>query len=262
MYNYVNIFNIKSTALPFTADQLNAVVKSAVSCGFVICNYDELITTINAISRASVYDVTLNADAIIKANSDPTLNNNVIIQVEGDRVNNIYDAHIETDDSNTICTFDSYSPEFKSELYELKQKLAKKFLCSYDAINSWANAEGVSIAEDTILRLCNDFDLFCKYILTSEDLPSFVDALPKEISDKYIAALTRFGTAVLKKYKNEVLSHFKNITKLETKIQIKNPIIVKIYALSNVASICKRDWPKLPIVSLDRRSFDSMSWYV
>lgn len=262
MNKYIELFDIKSTALPFSADQLNSVVKSTVSCGFVCCNYSELITKVNDISKATEYDITLNATELLKIGVDPTKNINVIIQVEGSRVNNIYDAHIESDDDNSICTFTTYSPEFKAELYELKSKIAKKFLCVYEAINSWAVAEGVSIAEDTINMLCNDFDKFSSYILSSDDLESFVNALPKEIVNNYFKALTFYGTNLLKKYKTEVLTHFKNITKLETKVKIKNPIIVKIFALSNVASICNNEWPSLPIVSLDRRSFDSLSMYV
>lgn len=262
MNKYIELFDIKSTALPFSADQLNSVVKSTVSCGFVCCNYSELITKVNDISKATEYDITLNATELLKIGVDPTKNINVIIQVEGSRVNNIYDAHIESDDDNSICTFTTYSPEFKAELYELKSKIAKKFLCVYEAINSWAVAEGVSIAEDTINMLCNDFDKFSSYILSSDDLESFVNALPKEIVNNYFKALTFYGKNLLKKYKTEVLTHFKNITKLETKVKIKNPIIVKIFALSNVASICKNEWPSLPIVSLDRRSFDSLSMYV
>ena len=262
MNKYIELFDIKSTALPFSADQLNSVVKSTVSCGFVCCNYSELITKINDISKATEYDITLNATELLKTSVDPMKNINVIIQVEGSRINNIYDAHIESNDDNSVCTFTTYSSEFKAELYELKSKIAKKFLCVYDAINSWAIAEGVSIAEDTINMLCNDFDKFSSYILSSDDLESFVNALPKEIVNNYFKALTFYCTSLLKKYKTEVLTHFKNITKLETNVKIKHPIIVKIFALSNVASICKNEWPSLPIVSLDRRSFDSLSMYV
>lgn len=262
MYKYSDVFDINSTVLPFTADQLNAVVKSTVSSGFVFCNYSELITTINAINKAQTYDVTLNDMEIIKSNSDPTKSYNVIIQVEGCRKNNVYDAHIKADESGNFCSFDTYSAEFKSEIYELKQKLAKKFLCTYDAINSWAINAGVSIAEDMIHKLCNNFDLFSKYVLTTADLLSFVDALPPDISKKYIDYLTTNSTKVLQKYKNEVLAHLKNITKLETTITLHKPIIVKIFALSSVASACKRDWPTLPVISLDRRSFDSINLFV
>ena len=262
MHKYSDVFNINSTVLPFTADQLNAVVKSTVSFGFVFCNYSELITTINAINKAQTYDVTLNDAEIVKNNSDPTKSYNVIIQVAGCRKNNVYDAHIRSDETGNFCSFDTYSAEFKSEIYELKQKLAKKYLCTYDAINNWAIEAGVSIAEDMIHKLCNNFEMFAKYILTTEDLLSFVDALPSDISKNYINYLTVASTSVLKKYKNEVLAHLKNITKLETTITLHKPIIVKIFALSSVASACKRDWPNLPVISLDKSSFDSVNAFV
>lgn len=262
MHKYSDIFDINSTVLPFTAEQLNSVVKSTVSTGFVFCNYSELITTVNKINRAQTYDVTLNTDEIVKNNTDPTKSYNVIIQVEGCRKNNIYDAHIKSDETGNFCSFDTYSAEFKSEIYELKQKLAKKFLCTYDAINNWAINSNVSISEDMIHRLCTNFELFKKYILTTEDLLSFIDALPDDVSKKYIDYLTVNCTKVLQKYKNEVLAHLKNITKLETTLTLHKPIIVKIYALSSVASAAKRDWPTLPVVSLDRRSFESLNWFV
>lgn len=262
MNKYIELFDIRSTALPFSADQLNNIVKSTVSNGFVCCNYSNLITTVNEICKATTYDITLNTTELLKTSTDPSKNINAIIQVEGSRVNNVYDAHIETNDDNSICTFMSYSPEFKDELYELKTKLVKKFLCVYEAINSWAIAESVSISEDTINILCNDFDKFSSNILFSDDLESFVEALPKEIVNNYFKALSYYGTVLLKKYKNEILTHLKNILKLETTVKIKNPIIVKIFVLSNVSAICKKEWPNLPIVSLDRRAFDSLSMYV
>lgn len=262
MFKKSDVFNCNSTVLPFTADQLNAIVKSTVSCGFVFCNYSELITTLNKINRASTYEVTLNTDEIIKNNTDPTKNYNVVIQVEGDRKNNIYDAHIQADESGSFCSFDTYSAEFKSELFDLKRKLAKKYLCTYEAINTWAIEAGVSIAEDTLNSMCNNFELFEKYIMNTTDLESFVDALPSDAAKQYIDALNLNCTKILMKYKNEVLMHLKNITKLEAKITLHKPVIVKIFALSSVASACKRDWPSLPVVSLDRRAFDSLNWFV
>lgn len=262
MFKQSEVFNCNSTVLPFTADQLNAIVKSTVSCGFVFCNYAELITTINKINRASTYDVTLNTDEIIKNNTDPTKNYNVVIQVEGDRKNNIYDAHIQADETGSFCSFDTYSGEFKEELFALKRKLAKKYLCTYEAINTWAIETGVSIAEDALMNMCNNFDIFEKYIMNTSDIESFVEALPSDIAKNYIDALNLNCTKILKKYKNEVLSHLKNITKLEATITLHKPIIVKIFALSGIASMAKRDWPTLPIVSLDRRAFDSLNWFV
>lgn len=262
MHKYTDIFDISSTVLPFTAEQLNTVVKSTVSCGFVFCNYSELVTTINDISRATTYEITLNTDEIIKNNTDPTKNYNIVIQVEGCRKNNVYDAHIVSDETGNFCSFDTYSSEFKSEIYELKQRLAKKYLCSYDAINNWAIENSVSIAEDMIHRLCNNFELFTKYILATDDIHSFVESLPSDTAKKYVDMLSLNSTKILKKYKNEVLYHLKNITKLETSITVEKPIIVKVFALSNVAAMCKRDWPTLPIISLDRRAFDSLNWFV
>lgn len=262
MHKYTDIFDISSTVLPFTAEQLNTVVKSTVSCGFVFCNYSELVTTINDISRASTYDITLNTDEIIKNNTDPTKNYNIVIQVEGHRKNNVYDAHIVADETGNFCSFDTYSSEFKTEIYELKRRLAKKYMCSYDAINNWAIENGVSIAEDMIHKLCNDFDLFIKYILVTDDIHSFVESLPSETAKNYVDVLSLNSAKILKKYKNEVLYHLKNITKLETTITIEKPIIVKVFALSNVAATCKRDWPTLPVISLDRRAFDSLNWFV
>lgn len=262
MFKQSDVFNCNSTVLPFTADQLNAIVKSTVSCGFVFCNYSELLTTLTDINRSDTYEVTLNTDEIIKNNTDPTKNYNVVIQVEGSRKNNVYDAHIQADETGSFCSFDTYSSEFKSELFDLKRALAKKYLCTYDAINNWAIEEGVKIAEDTLNSICNNFDLFDKYIMSTKDLDSFVENLPSDTVKQYINALNVNCTKILKKYKNEVLAHLKNITKLETKITLHKPIIVKIFALSGAATACKRDWPTIPVVSLDRRAFDSLNWFV
>lgn len=260
MNNYIDLFNINTTVMPFAAEQLNAVVKSSVSCGFVPCSYSDLISTIKEINSSTEYDVTLNADEIIKCNSDPTKTINVFLQVEGDRVNNVYATHIN--DTEHLCSFDTYSSEFKSELFDLKVKIAKKYLCTYENINNWAIQSNASISETVVSKLANDFDLFTKYIMQTKDLQSFVDTLDKSVVNSYVSKLEKLGEKLLQKYKTEVLTHFKNITKLETTVKIKNPIIVRIYALSNIASICKREWPRLNVISLDRRAFDSLSWYV
>lgn len=262
MYNFIDIFNPTTTVLPFSPDQLDSIVKSTVSSGFVMCNYNELITTINKINTAKEYDITLNAESILQNSTDPTQNNNVIIQVEGDRVNNIYNAHLISADDNNLCSFDTYSVEFKTDVYNLKRAMLKKYICNYESLNAWASAEGVSITEDTILKLCNDFQLFVDNILLSKDLESFVRNLSKESIDTYVNALIKYGKALLQKYKVEVLTHFKNIAKLETVIKIKNPIIIKIYALSAVATKCKHDWPNLQITPVDRKSFESLSLYL
>lgn len=260
MNNYIDLFNINTTVMPFNAEQLNTVVKTSVTCGFVPCSYSDLISTIKDINSSTEYDVTLNADEIIKNNSDPTKTINVFLQVEGDRVNNVYATHINTTDN--ICSFDTYSSEFKSALFDLKVKIAKKYLCTYENINRWAIQSSVNISETVVSKLANDFELFTKYIMQTNDLQSFVNSLDKAVIDTYLSNLEKLGEKLLQKYKTEVLTHFKNITKLETTVKIKNPIIVRIYALSNIASMCKRDWPRLNVVSLDRRAFDSLSWYV
>lgn len=259
MANFIDLFRPDSTAMPFAADQLNSIVHATVSCGFVPCNYSSLISTIKEINRADEYDISLNSDQIIKDNSDPTKSINVLLQVEGERVNNVYSAHISEDETST---FDTYSIEFKSEIFELKDRLLKKFVCNYENINSWAINSDARISETIVTKLVNDYELFKKYILNTKDLESFIESISKENVDTYCKALARAGEKVLIKYKHEVLKHFKNITKLETKIKIKKPIIVRIYALSSVASACKRDWPRLSVVSVDKTTFDTLSWYV
>lgn len=262
MRRYNEIFNINSTVLPFAPDQLNALVKATVSSGYVACNYNNLITTIHDINKSTEYDITLNASEIAQINADPTKNINVIIQVEGDRINNLYQYHIANIDDDSLCTFDSYSAEFKSEIYELKAKLAHKILDTYENISAWAVDENVSIADDTIRMMCNDFDMFKQYILNTNDIEGFVKSLSDEVLSKYMSELTKNGIKILQKYKTEVLDHFKNISKLETSIKIKNPVIVRIYVVSNLVAKCKVEWPQLDVIGLDRHSFESLSMYV
>lgn len=260
MTNFVDLFKPDTTAMPFAADQLNSIVHATVSCGFVPCNYSALISTIKEINSAKEYEISLNADKIVKDNADPTKDINILLQVEGERINNVYNFHVNTD--SDITTFDTYSSEFKSELYELKDKLIKKIICTYENINTWAINANAKISETMVTKLASDYELFKKYILNTKDVESFVESLSKESVDAYCKALSKLGEKILIKYKSEVLVHFKNITKLETTIKIKKPVIVKIYALSSVANACKRDWPRLNVISVDKTTFDTLSWYV
>jgi hypothetical protein len=107
--------------------------------------------------------------------------------------------------------------------------------------------------------LIDNFEEFKKTILTTEDLHRFIDACDEGSLQQAAQVLTLSLVKMLDKYRPELNHHIMNSTRREPNILIKNPVINRIFIVSNFARQCEKDWPKIKFTSLDRRSFESIS---
>ena len=126
-------------------------------------------------------------------------------------------------------------------------------------ISNWIDDNNISFISSTKKTLESDFESFKEKVLLTKDLGGFVESCEQSNKDKAIRILMKNLRNMLNKYKTELIYHIENNTKKEEKIKIKNPIVKKIYINSKYEAQAKKEWTKLNVISLDKRSFDSLS---
>ena len=142
-------FNINQVAIPFTKKDFESVISTTVKNGYIATTYDKLIETLETISRATEYSVTLNPTSIFMSSSNPLESADVIIRVEGiqthiEFINNV----IKNTENYTWTNFLTYSELFKEEIKNIKCTAYKKFLCNK------ISYIGFKICMDKFVLLC------------------------------------------------------------------------------------------------------------
>ena len=72
MISNKDTFNINQVAIPFTKQDFNDIVPSFVKNGYIPITYDQLIETMEEISRATQYSVTVNPNSIFASSNQIT----------------------------------------------------------------------------------------------------------------------------------------------------------------------------------------------
>lgn len=253
-------FNINKVAIPFTKGDLEKVIATTVKNGYIATTYDNLIDTLETVSRANEYVVTLNPSTIYLSANNPLEKNDVLIRVEGTQtysefINNV----IHNTEDYTWTNFLTYSELFKDEIRNVKCLAYKKFLWNYHNIDNWFSENNIGLVSDNKSMLINDFEYFKTHVLETGDFESFIDCCKDKDIDLAISFVIRAGVQVLKKYKVELNRHISNDNKRQEQIVLKNPIINKIFMQPSAAAKCRKDWPKIKFTVLDKKSFDSIS---
>lgn len=255
-----NVYNIQSPMIPFSKADLEKVISKHTMIGYVSTDYNNLIETLKNIATATTLNVTLNVNTIYNSANNPIDKQDVLIKVEGTQTYKEYiNNAISNDEDSEYMNFLTYSVLFRDSVRELKYTMYKKFLWNYHNIDSWFKNKNIGLTSDTKNRLIQDFEYFKEVILHTNDYNGFIESCLDDdikLASEYLA---KASYALLQKHKTELNTHIHNMNKSEEHIIIKNPIIVKIYMLSNVASQCKRDWPKIKFAVLDKKSLDSIA---
>lgn len=255
-----DIFNINKSVLPFTREELGNSINKSVVKGYIPVGYDFLITKLQEISRAPDYQVTLNPTVLYMGSNNPTVRNDVLIEVEGIQLyNEFVNGVISGDESGTWTSFLSYSETFKDSVKNIKLNAYKKFLWNYHNIDGWTTSNNVSLISSDKNTLISDFNSFTERVLNSDDYISFINNCLDADVEKAINYIIKQGVALLKKHSTELNQHIYNNNRKYEQIKIKNPIITKIYVMSSLAGRCRKDWPKLKIIPLDKKSFETIS---
>ena len=253
-----DIFNINKVAIPFTRNELSSVINQMVTNGYVSTTYDNLIETLEDIARATEYPVVINPSEIFTSSNNPLIRNDVLIRVEGmqtyaEFVNNV----IQGDEEGSWTNFITYSELFKDEIKKLKCTAYKKFLWNYHNIDTWFNEKNVALLDDDKNMLSLDFPTFKERILMTDDYISFIECCKVEDIDRAVKYMVKNGCMLLQKYKVELNNHISNDNKRQVSVNLKNPIVTKIFLQQSAAARCKKDWPKIKFTTLDKKSFDS-----
>ena len=252
-------FNINQVVIPFTKQDFDNVISSHVKNGYIPVVYDELIETLENICKATEYSVTINPNTIFASSNNPLERCDVLIKVEGIQTyNEFIDNVVKNTEDYTWTNFITYSENFKDEIKNMKCHAYKKYLWNYHNIDTWFSEKNIGLLDSDKNILVTDFMEFKNKVLDSDDYISFIDCCKEEDIKQAINYIIKAGSIILKKYKVELNSHINNDNKRQEKIVIKNPLITKIYMLPTAATKCRKDWPKIKFVTLDKKSFDTI----
>ena len=114
---------------------------------------------------------------------------------------------------------------------------------------------------DTKEAIATDWETFKKKVLMTSDLYGFIDSCGETDLQNATKALSKNLCTKLVKYKPELMHHIMNHSKREEVITVKNPIIKRIFIISNYARQCEKEWPVIKFTTLDKRTFDSLSMW-
>ena len=254
-----DIFNINKVAIPFTKNELSSVIHQTVTNGYVSTTYDNLIQTLNDIARATEYPVIVNPNEIFTSSNNPLMRNDVLIRVEGmqtyaEFVNNV----IKDDEDGSWTNFITYTEIFKDEIKKLKCITYKKFLWNYHNIDTWFTQKNIGLIDDDKNTLTYDFATFKERVMDTDDYMAFIDCCNSEDVSRAINFMVKKGCELLKKYKVELNNHISTDNKRQLTVNLKNPIVTKIFLQSSAASRCRKDWPRIKFTVLDKKSFDTI----
>lgn len=262
MLSYTEIFNIQKTTLPLTKQELESVLSKSIFSGYVQCSYSVLVQTLKEIAKADTYKCTINPEQMYQNGNNPFERAEVIIQIEGTRYyEEFINKVITAEDTREWTDFVTYSETFRDELKNLKNKVIQKYLWSRQNINQWCEDKFVSILGEDKDELCTDWDKFKAKVLLTSDLYGFIDSCNETDLAKATKTLSKSLCDLLIKYKPELMRHITNNSKREYEITVKNPIIKRIFIVSNLAKQCQTDWPIIKFTTLDKRSFDTLSMW-
>ena len=253
------IFNINKAIVPFNKAELEKILSKTVINGYVATSYDTLIETLEDISRAQEYVVTLNPNTIFLNSNSPFEQTNVLIRVEGTQTyKEFVDNMVHFGSDSAWANFLTYSVLFKDALVSIKTAAYKNFLWNYHNIDTWFAEKNISLVSDDKNSLLTNFDIFKSRVMETDDYQSFIDCCLDEDIKKAINYIVKRCCELLGKHRVELNDHIAMDNKNQESIVLRKPIITKIFMQSGAASKCRKDWPKIKFTVLDKKSFDTI----
>lgn len=260
MLNYTEIFNIEKTTLPLQKKDLSSVLSKKSFMGYVQCPYNQLITTLELISHAQQYKISINPNALYSQGNNPFHHADCVIQVEGLRnFDDFVNQVITSGDNKEWSDFVTYSETFKDEIKNLKIRVMQKYLWNAQNISNWFNDHSFNLPSGKRQELLSDWEQFKKNVLETPDLYSFLESCDEGELQKAANVLRKQLVKKLEKYRPELERHVLNSTRRADSVTVTHPVINRIFVVSNYARQCEKDWPKLKFTALDRRSFEAIS---
>ena len=258
------IFDVTKTTLPITKEVIDSCLSTSPSFGYVFTNYENLITKLNEINKAKEIQVSLNIETIFQSINDPNTNTDVLIKIEGIKTDNnqFINTIVNSENDKSWTDFTTYSNFMKDDIVDIKTKIFKKFIWNYENVKNWFMNNDIKLQMYMMNEYSEKWDMFFKDVINTTDLITFINSCSDESKNKYINCLIKNTKKLLDKYKDEVIEHLLTSDHKEDFITLKNPIISKIYIVSNLYNRCKKEWPALNVISLSQRNFNTLGYYI
>lgn len=258
------IYDIDATTLPLSKSLLKSCLDNSPIYSFILCRYEELISTIRKINTAAEVNGTLNAQAVFEAINNPTTNFDCVIKIEGLKKShdNYLDFVLQSADDFTWTDFRTYSNEMRREIRGLKDVVFMKTLWNRDNIDSWYESADMQLPDSVVDNLATNWDMFKSYVVRTKDRDSFISACSDDSKKAYRDLIYKNAQKILERYKIEIMAHAQQQNKNDANVAVIKPVVNKIYITSNNYGKCQRDWPTLRVSPLIKKNLETLGLYL
>ena len=258
------IYDINATALPLTKELLSSCLNNKTIQSYVLCKYDNLITTINSINREPEMSGTLNGKVLFDSINNPTVSFDCVIQIEGlKKTNDNYlDQVLRSNESVTWTDFKTYSAELRAEIKGMKESIFKKTLWNRENVESWFQRSRIEVPDTMKDELINDWSAFKKLVLSSRDVDKYASSCTDDSKREYLYLIYKNATNLLHRYKVEIMAHANQQNKNDDLVTIRKPVVSRIYIMSNLYARCTKDWPNLAVSPLIKKNLETLGLYL
>lgn len=258
------IYDINATTLPLTKELLSSCLNNNTIKSYVLCKYENLITTINSINREQEMSGTLNGRVLFDSINNPTVSFDCVIQIEGLKKtdDNYLDQVLQSNDSITWTDFKTYSPELRAEIRGMKETIFKETLWNRENVESWFISDRIEVPDALKEELINDWSAFKKMVLSSRDVYKYASACTDDSKRDYANLIYKNAANLLQRYKVEIMAHARQQNKNDDLVTIRKPVVSHIYIMSNLYSRCAKDWPSLAVSPLIKKNLETLGLYL
>lgn len=239
------IYDIKDTSVLVEETVLkNLISRVSYIKGFKVCSHTDIVTNVDAINRSANMSFVKNSETLFQLLNDHGEYDTVIL-VEGEQNDNT--MYFERVYKDSIMKFDSYSEYAIEELKNIKYELWTTILYKQEYLDNWIKINNLSFKEMSYTK-------FEEYVMNSKDYESYIDSLDIEVLEEYQLELKNRIGIFLKKYQDEIITHYRRIIEECEEIDLKNPVISNIYMLNSFVRDTNKLFPRLKIVSINKKN--------
>lgn len=258
------IYDVDATTLPLSKELLKSCINSKPIFSFVLCKYEDLITTINTINHAQEINGTLNGQTLFDSVNSPLTSFDCVIKIEGLKKSedNYLDHVLQSRDECSWTDFKTYSKELRSEIRGLKETVFRKALWNQDTIDTWFDVTNIQLPDSVRTSLGSDWKLFLDTVVRSSDRDSYISSCSDDSKKLYTDLIYKNAKPLLDRYRVELMAHATQQNKNDDTVVVTKPVVSKIYIMSNNYAKCQRDWPTLRVSALNKKNLETLGLYL
>lgn len=258
------IYDVDATTLPLSKELLKSCINSKPLYAYVLCKYEDLITTINTINHAEEINGTLNGQMLFDSINSPVTSFDCVIKIEGLKKSddNYLDHVIRSNDDCTWTDFRTYSKALRKEICGLKSTIFRKSLWNRDSIDTWFSVNKIDLPDEVKNSLATDWELFLDTVLRSSDRDSYISSCSDDSKKLYADLINKNAKNLFDRYRVELMAHAQQQNKNDETVVVIKPVVSKIYIMSNNYAKCQRDWPTLRVSPLNKKNLETLGLYL